>query len=74
MFKPGRKLVSGLAVGVQIKGGDLLVDNPVCHGIDVIADDIAPKSIGFEQGCSSTHERIGHLKTFQIMRLEIYFT
>jgi hypothetical protein len=73
IFEPGYKLISGLAVGVKIKGSDLLVDDPVCHRIDVVADNIAPKSIGFEQGRSSTHERIGHLKTFEIMRLEIYF-
>src|SRR5262249_52125807 len=74
VFKPGHKLVSGLAVGVKVKGSDLLVNNPVCHGIDVVADNIAPKSIGFEQGCPSTHERVSHLKTFEIIRFEIYFT
>ena len=74
IFKPGHKLVSGLAVGVKIKGSDLLVDNPVGHGVDVVADNIASKAIGFEQGCPSTHERIGHLQTFKIIRLEIYFT
>jgi hypothetical protein len=72
IFKPGYKLISGLAVGVKIERGDLLVDNPICHRIDIVADNITPQSIGFEQGRSSTHERIGHLKTCEIMRLEVY--
>jgi hypothetical protein len=48
VFKPGHKLVGGLAVGPEIKRSDLLVNDPVSHRIDVVADNITSKAIGFE--------------------------
>jgi len=60
-----------LTIGIEIQVLDFLPHNPVGHGIDVVADHIAPEAIGFEQRGASPHEGIGDTQPRQIVGMII---
>jgi hypothetical protein len=47
-FEPGCQLGGCCTVRSQIEGGDLLLHNPICHGIDIIANDVTSQPICLE--------------------------
>jgi len=66
--------MSSLTVCDEIKRGNLLTHDPVGHWVDVIADDIASKPIGFKERSATTHEWISNLKALEVIGLEIDVT
>jgi hypothetical protein len=46
-------------VGLEVDVLDLLLDDPVGHGIDIISDNIAPDAIGLNQRDPASHEGVG---------------
>ena len=55
----------------EIEMFDLLVYNRICHGIDVIADDITSKPVGLEEGRTATDERVSYTNACKVICLEV---
>ena len=57
------------AVRVQIEVLDFLSHNPVGHGVDVTADNVATDPVCLHERCSATHKRVGDTKPSEIVTL-----
>ncbi len=56
-----------LPIGRQVELFDLLPDDPVGHGIDVVADDVAADPVGFDQRGAASHEGVGDPEPRQVI-------
>jgi hypothetical protein len=54
---------------IQVKMFDLLLNDPIGHGVDVETGDIATKPVSLYEGSAAAHERIGDLDPFQTVCL-----
>src|SRR5271157_4250184 len=68
LVQPQADLLGGIAVYVQIEMGNLLPDDPIGHGVNVIADDVAPGPIRLQERSPATHEGIGDTYVFEPVR------
>ena len=56
-------------IRIQIEVLDFLSHNPVGHGVDVTADNVATDPVCLHERCSAPHERVGDTKPFEIVTL-----
>jgi hypothetical protein len=62
-------LAGGRLVGFKVQPGEFLANHPVSHRVDIKAENVTAKTIGLQERCPSTHERISYPPATQIMRL-----
>ncbi len=68
-FEPTAQLGCRISIGVQIEMLDFLPDNPICHRVDIIANNITSDTVRFQEGRATPHERVGDPYSLQVMRL-----
>ena len=67
LFERRPQYLSCFGICRKIKMLYFLFDDPISHGIDVIADYIAPHPVGLDKRYSSAHKWIGHPNAFKII-------
>ena len=60
----------GSSVCVRIEVVHLLLDHPIGHGVDIIADHIASHAVSFYEGGASAHKGVKDLSAGEILALE----
>jgi len=60
----------GSAIGGQVQVFDLPVNDPPCHGVDVISQHVAPDPVGLDERGSAPHERIGNGDPLEVVSRE----
>ena len=66
-FQVSDQILTGGTIGVQVKMLDFLFYDPVGHRVDIVADNIATETIGFEEGRATAHEGIGYAEPLKMV-------
>ena len=61
------QMLTGDTIGIEVKMLDFLLYDPVGHRVDIVADNIATETIGFEEGRATTHEGIGYAEPLKMV-------
>jgi hypothetical protein len=67
IFQVFDQIITGSTIGIQVEMLYFLLYDPVRHRVDIVSDNIATETIGFEQWRASAHERIGYAEPSEIV-------
>jgi hypothetical protein len=66
-FQVSHQAPAAQTICIQVEVLYLLPHDPIRHWINIVTNDIASKTVGFEQRAASTHERIGYSEPLKIV-------
>lgn len=70
LFQGLHQAGGGSAVCHQVQMLDLAVDDPPGHGVDVVAQHVAPDPVGLDQRRAAPHEGVGDVDPLEVVGRE----